>query len=105
MTAQSFIREFLRVIPIIAIVVVIIEVVVANRLATTGHELYKADGVISAMRDENELLRQKVASASAITTIRVKAEELGMVPVQNVLSFTQADFSVALAAKTTAVRQ
>lgn len=55
------------------------------------------DGAIDSLRDENELLRQQVASASAITIIATKAVELGMVPTQNVLSFIPEDFSVALA--------
>lgn len=99
MTARSFIQKCICTIPITAVIILTVAVISSNHLVSTGHLVHKMDSVIDILEDENELLRQKVASASAISTIRTKAEALGMVQAQNVISFTADDFSVAFAPK------
>lgn len=65
--------------PFVAVALVIVEIVLTNRLAPSGHRLRELDMAIDAVRQENDLLAQKVASASSLATIGVRAKEIGFV--------------------------
>ena len=53
------------------------QVIVSNRLATTGYQMNEIETDIEATSENNELLKEQIASASALTTIQIKAEKLG----------------------------
>ncbi len=65
--------------PVFAIALVVVEIVLTNRLAPSGHRVRQLDMAIDRLRQENDLLAQKVASASSLATISVRAQELGFV--------------------------
>lgn len=72
-----FIRNLLRLTPLIAIFLIGLQFLVSNELAGFGRNVQNADMKIAELRDENEALSQQVASASALSTIASKAEEMG----------------------------
>ncbi len=91
-------KRVLGILPLVAILLVIIEIVLTNALAPSGHRLHALDGAIDEIRQENALLEQKVASASSLTTISVRAKEAGFVePAKSqFVAVVSADLPVAL---------
>lgn len=75
---RSFISFFLKSLPFIALILVIIQVVVTNQLVGLGEYVTDIESRIEATVAENEILRQKVASASSLLLIEQKAKEQGM---------------------------
>lgn len=66
-----------KIIAIIAIFLLLLQVVVANRLTTAGLTLDSLAGQEQGLRQENELLERKIATFSSITYIAQKAAEAG----------------------------
>lgn len=73
----KFIRYIVRIAPLIALVLVCLQFLVSNELAGYGATVQNTDSRITDLRDENEALRQEVASASALSTVAFKAGEQG----------------------------
>lgn len=67
------------VLPITAIILVVLQVVISNELATLGKRLGQLDAQVSRETDVNEALSTEVASASSLLMIRERAELLGFV--------------------------
>lgn len=65
--------------PVIAIVLLVCQVVVSNELATLGKKLGKIDYQVSLESDIHEALTAQVASASSLMTVRERAATLGFV--------------------------
>lgn len=65
------------ILPVIALVLLVLQLVVANDLAIAGQSVGKLDERIADMKKQNELLAVKVASASSLTTISNQALALG----------------------------
>jgi cell division protein FtsL len=59
------------------IILLILQVVVSNRLATTGIKIAKIETDIEQLTQENADIKQQIASASALRTIQSKAKQLG----------------------------
>ena len=57
----------------------ILQVFVSNWLATSGLEISEIDHDIQNLTAENADLRQQIASASSLTTLRTKAADLGFI--------------------------
>lgn len=57
----------------------VVQVVVSNRLSTTGLELAKMQEEIRLYKNENALLSERLLAASSLTQIASKAAELGFV--------------------------
>lgn len=55
------------------------QVVISNRLSTTGIELEKIQSEIAKYKKENTLLEEKVLAASSLLNISKKAKALGFV--------------------------
>jgi cell division protein FtsL len=71
-------------VPLIVILLIVIELVWSNTLVTSGRKVTETDLTITKVRRENEELSQKVASASALTTIAARAKDAGFIePVRN----------------------
>lgn len=95
---QRFGKFLIRISPLIAMLCIVLEIVLTNRLAGSGQEVRSIDMAIDGIRTENELLEQQVASASSLLTISTKASELGLVPPlkSQVLTMTPGELPVAL---------
>lgn len=63
--------------PIVAILLLVVEMLVTNELAGFGKKVAETDRAIDALREENQLLQEKVASLSSLVTIEEKARVLG----------------------------
>lgn len=64
---------------IIVLGLLVAQVIVSNRLATSGLKITDLENEISDLNQANSLYTEKIASASALTTLRSKAKELGFV--------------------------
>ncbi len=63
----------------IIVFLLVAQVVISNRLATSGIKINHTESEISRLSNENIMLSEKIASASAIFTIKQKALQLGFV--------------------------
>lgn len=63
---------------VIIFALLLVQVIVSNTLSTTGEVISKVDREISDLKDQNNDMREKIASYSALTTIESKAKELGL---------------------------
>lgn len=76
---MNILRSIAKGIPLLVIFLIVVELVWTNTLVKSGREVTATDLSIAALRQENELLAQQVASASALTTIAIRAKEAGFV--------------------------
>lgn len=76
---MNILRTIGKYIPLIVILLIVIELVWTNTLVRSGREVTKTDLAIASMRQQNELLAQRVASASALMTVAALAREAGFV--------------------------
>ena len=84
--------------PLIIILLLVIKIVATNTLASFGETVRTVDAKISRIAEENEPLRQQVASVSALVSIAARAGELGFIePTKHqVMTMVQDQFPVAL---------
>lgn len=95
MKIRRILHIAIRLLPLAAIAMVVLEVFIANRLVSMSYRLQNTEGTIRQLADENERLRQVVASASSLVTIEAQAKLLGFVPASGILSFSPEDFRLA----------
>jgi len=79
----------------LVIVLLILQVIVSNRLATTGLKISQIETNIEKLRQGNADLNQQIASASALLTIQDEAKKLGFVKTSKPVYLSQ-DLPVAL---------
>jgi len=70
--------KYLRVLPFLAVALVVLQLVLSNELAAVGGKVGQFDSQISALQEENEQLAVQVASASSLLSIAAKASEFGL---------------------------
>jgi cell division protein FtsL len=70
-------QVFTRVGAITIVVLLLLQVIVSNQLATKGLEIADIEKNIGDLRETNTRLSQEVASSSALLAISEKAHELG----------------------------
>lgn len=63
--------------PILAVILVVLQVIVSNRLATLGKRLGELESDIIVETDRKMALEMEVASRSALLAVRKKAEDMG----------------------------
>lgn len=66
-------------IPLLAVILVVLQVIVSNQLATLGKRLGELESDIIVEKDRKMALETEVASRSALLAIREKAELMGFV--------------------------
>lgn len=80
---------------IVVICLLVIQVLVSNRLATSGSTIDQVESQIGEISQTNSALEEKIASYSAFTTLKIRAEALGFIkPVTPV--YLSPDLPVAL---------
>ncbi len=57
----------------------VVQVIVSNRLATSGSTIDKVESEIGVVTQANQSLEEKIASYSALSTLKAKAEALGFI--------------------------
>ncbi len=65
------------VLPVAAVILLVTQVVVSTQLATLSSHMGKLDTAVALQQDVHEILETEVASASALLTLRDRAEALG----------------------------
>lgn len=76
---MNILEKIAKSIPLVVILLIVIELIWSNTLVTSGREVTSTDLAISALRQENEILSEQVASASALTTVAVRAHDAGFI--------------------------
>jgi hypothetical protein len=79
-------RRINIVVIVATIVLSIAQVFILNYNSTSGEKLRSVNIKIAEINDDNNRLVQEIASASAIATIAIKAQEIGFAPNISVLS-------------------
>lgn len=69
-------------------VLAIFQVVTLNRDSTTGEKLRNILVEIEEVKKENNRLSQKIASASSLATIAVKAQHSGLTPIKETIAIS-----------------
>ncbi len=70
--------RFLRTaIPVTAIVLIVVQVIISNELATLGKRMGTLDVAVTKQQDLHETLETQVASASSLLTLRQRAQAEG----------------------------
>lgn len=86
----------LRFLPIIAILLLVVEMLVTNELAGFGRKVAQTDRAIDTLNEENQLLREKVASYSSLLTIEERAYKLGFTSMPTVIAIADQDVAFHL---------
>lgn len=92
----TFIRITLASLFLCCIVLVGAEFILSNQLVGMGKEVKFADAGIEKLFEENELLSEKIASASSLLTITERASSLGFSESKRVMTMTHDQFMVAM---------
>ena len=64
----------------VILVLSVVRISVANRIATSGIELQSIETQVASLRKENLILQEKLLTVSSFTQIASRAGELGFVP-------------------------
>lgn len=64
----------------VILVLSVVRISVANRIATSGIELQSIEAQVASLRKENLILQEKLLTVSSFTQIASRAGELGFVP-------------------------
>ena len=83
-------------IPILVILLVIVELLVTNELAGFGKRLAETDRAIEVVKEENQLMNEKIASLSSLFTISEKARNFGFTTTPVVVSMGTEDVAFYL---------
>ena len=83
-------------IPILVVVLVVVELLVTNELAGFGKRLAETDRTIEVVKEDNQLMNEKIASLSSLLTISEKAREFGFSSTPVVVSMGTEDVAFHL---------
>src|SRR5687767_3237184 len=92
-------RTIVKISPLAVGLLIVVEIILTNQLVGGGREVRSVDMAIDTLRQENAILEQKVASASSLLTVSVKAAEAGFVAPEKsqFLTLAPSELPVALA--------
>lgn len=88
---QRLIHITSSVLPLCAILFIVMQFVVSNHLVSIGKNTQILDREISKLNEENEVIRQKIASVTSLSYLETKAVELGFVKTVHILSLSPPD--------------
>ncbi len=76
---MNILRHIAKSIPMIVVLLVVVELIWSNTLVGSGKKVGAVDLAILDVQRENAVIATQIASASALSTISAKAQELGLV--------------------------
>lgn len=85
-----------RILPVIVVLLFVVEILVTNELAGFGRKVGDANSAIDALKEENQLLQEKVASLSSLLSVEEKARSLGFTTTPTVVSLGYEDVAFNL---------
>ena len=86
----------IRFVPLIVVLLLVVEILVTNELAGFGRKVGDANRAIDALKEENQLLQEKVASLSSLLSVEEKARALGFTTIPTVVSLGYEDVAFHL---------
>lgn len=91
--------------PIAALVLVVSQIIISNELAGARSVIRSLDSEIVTLSEEHDILTQQVASASALTTLSIKAALSGFIaPTETNVMALDDSYTVAQAPGSTSVQ-
>ena len=90
------IRSGIRFLPLMVVLLLVVEILVTNELAGFGGKVAQADRAVDTLKEENQLLQEKVASLSSLLTIEDKARALGFTTTPTVITIGAEDVAFHL---------
>ncbi len=72
--------------PLIAALLIVLELIVSNELAGFGQKTLTIDSTLSTLRQENSDLQENIASASALAVVEEKARAIGFGTASNIIT-------------------
>lgn len=85
-----------RILPVIVVFLFVVEILVTNELAGFGRKVGDANRAIDTLKEENQLLQEKVASFSSLLSVEEKARSLGFTTTPTVVSLGYEDVAFHL---------
>lgn len=85
-----------RILPIAVVLLLVVEILVTNELAGFGRKVGETNLAIDVLKEENQLLQEKVASLSSLLTVEDKARALGFTTTPTVVSLGYEDVAFHL---------
>ncbi len=76
---MNILRAIAKSIPVVVILLVVVELIWSNTLVGSGKKVGAVDLAILDVQRQNAALSTQIASASALSTISAKAQEMGLV--------------------------
>jgi len=92
-------KKIITIAPLVASVLIVIEIILTNQLVGGGAEVRSVDMSIDQLRQENAMLEQKVASESSLLSVSLRAATQGFVTPTKLqfLTIAPSELPVALA--------
>lgn len=78
------------------VLLLVVEILVTNELAGFGRKVGDANRAIDALKEENQLLQEKVASLSSLLAVEEKARALGFTTTPTVVMYGREDVAFQL---------
>lgn len=76
---MNILRIIAKSLPGIVVVLVVLEILWSNTLAGSGKHVTSVDLEILSLREANEQLSHQIASASSLSTIALRATQMGFI--------------------------
>jgi hypothetical protein len=75
---KKIVPAFIKILPLCVVFLVVVEIILTNQVAGSGRVVHSVDIAIDSIRQENDELMERIASASSLMTISAKASTLGL---------------------------
>lgn len=89
-------RFGIHMLPFLVVILLVVEILVTNELAGFGKKVSVTDRSIDVVKEENQLLQEKVASLSSLLTIEEKSHSLGLITSPTVVTIGRQDVAFHL---------
>ncbi len=82
-------NKLIKIAVILIVILTIVQVIVSNSLSTTGVRLGKMQDEIARLKNQNQVLKEKLLSESSLTALSVEATKLGYIPSKSQVVISQ----------------
>lgn len=89
-------RFGIHMLPFLVVLLLVVELLVTNELAGFGKKVSVTDRSIDVVKEENQLLQEKVASLSSLLVIEEKSHSLGLITYPTIVTIGRDDVAFHL---------
>lgn len=82
--------------PLLVVLLLVVELLVTNELAGFGKKVSVTDRSIDVVKEENQLLQEKVASLSSLLVVEEKSHSLGLITPPTIVTIGRDDVAFHL---------